>query len=187
MINRMTGFFIEEQYKLPFGIILLRKVLIGADIGTLGLLSSKGFPTILVGCLLVIVGGIWILFIKKNEIVGEISRRVQDYFTKNAIISIVSVLVALVIYLIFAPPDLVSAVYRYFNIWVYGSTDYRALLNLVVIPLLIIGMIYGLKGFKEEKIPIVEMIGGITGLILLIMSIFPFIVSIVALAVPFFI
>ena len=182
----MAGIFIEEKYKLPFYIILLGTILIGADIVSLGLLSSGGFPTIFVGCLLVILGGIWILYIKKNEIVGEISRRFQDYFTKNAIISIVSVVVALVIYLISAPPNVITGVYWYLDIW-SGSTDYRALLNLVAIPFLLIAMIYGVKGFKEEKIPIVEMIGGIIGLILLIMSIFPFIVSIVALAVPFFI
>ncbi|MFX0026469.1 MAG: hypothetical protein ACFE8M_08625 [Candidatus Hermodarchaeota archaeon] len=183
----MTGLFIEEKYKIPLVIILIGALLIGGDIVSLGLLSSGGFPTILVGCLLVILGGIVILFIKKNEIMGEISRRIQDYFTKNAIISIISVLVALVIYLISAPPDLVSAVYRYFNIWTYGSTDYRTLLSLVTIPFLLIGMIFGLKGFKEEKVAIVEMIGGIIGLILLIMSILPFIVSIIGLAVPFFI
>lgn len=183
----MTGLFIEEKYKLPFGIILLGTVLIGADIVSLGLLSSGGFPTIFVGCLLVILGGIWTLYIKKNEIAGEISRRFRDYFTKNAIISIISVSVALIIYLISAPPDIITSVYRYFDIWVHGSTDYRALLNLVTIPFLLIGMIYGLKGFKEEKIPIVEMIGGIISLILLVMTIFPFIVSIMALAIPFFI
>ncbi|MFX0019022.1 MAG: hypothetical protein ACFFAK_15895 [Promethearchaeota archaeon] len=183
----MTGLFIEEKYKIPFVIILIGAILIAADIVSLGLLSSEGFPTILVGFLLAILGGIWILFIKKNEIVGEISRRFRDYFRKNAIISIVSAVVALVIYLISTPPDLVSAVYGYFNIWVYGSTDYRVLLNLVAIPFLLIGMIYSLKGFREEKIPILEMIGGIIGLILSIMTILPFIVSLVALVVPFFI
>ncbi len=111
----MVGNFLQERYKIPLLVMLLGLLLLGFDMGTSGLLSSGGFPAILVGILLVVLGGIGILLIKLRDIGWQIPRRIQDYFTKYAIISIISAIIGLLIYLIVTPPSFYEGFYLFYD------------------------------------------------------------------------